>query len=282
VPPLDGGFGPATGFYAVLTAAINSLMETGYDSPEQIAAWVAQIRRAALLNMIPESVLQKSLNDTMRAIYRNKIERGGILTQHPGIARFTLERVEPKLRAELDRRIVASANLIRLNRQEAIETTLRRFSGWSTSIPAGGISETSRRATKEKIRKPLASLPFEERRVAVDQGHKFVANLSEILAANGGAIAVKWNSHWRQQNYDYREDHKERDGKIYLLRGNWAKEKGLVKPGSAGYYEDITSFGQEVFCRCFGTYIHSLRRLPEDMLTEKGQEAVANRINMAA
>jgi hypothetical protein len=281
VPPLDGGFGPATGFYAVLTAAINAILATGYISPEQIAGWVEQLRRAAARSLVPESVLQKSLNDTMRAIYEAKVTRGGILKYHPGVARFTLDRVAPRMRAELDRRIVASADLIKLHRAEAIETTLRRFQGWSTSIPPGGVSEDKRREIKEQVRKPLASLPFVDRRVAVDQGHKLVGNLNNILAQDGGAIAVRWNSHFMQLHYNFRESHKERHGKVYMLRDNWAQKAGLVKPDANGYYEDITAFGQEVFCRCFGTYIYAVRRLPDEMLTEKGRASLEN-MRMAA
>ena len=272
--PPDGmlRLGPETGFYRVLTDAINAIMETGYINPEQIAMWIEHLRRAAQRTLTPEHVLQASLNDTMRAIYRKQIERGGILKYHPGVERFTIARVAPKLRAELDRRILASASLIKLNRVDAVETTLRRFMGWSTSIPPGGVSEEDRRKVKETIRKPLASLPFTERRVAIDQGHKFVGNLNNILATEAGALAVVWHSHWRQANYNYREDHKERDGHVYLIRGNWAQERGLVKPGADGYYEDITAVGQEVFCRCYATYLYSLNRLPDDMLTAKGRE----------
>ena len=272
--PPDGmmRLGPETGFYRVLTDAINAIMETGYINPEQIAMWIEHLRRAAQRTLTPEHVLQASLNDTMRALYRKQIERGGILKYHPGVERFTIARVAPKLRAELDRRILASASLIKLNRVDAVETTLRRFMGWSTSIPPGGVSEEDRRKVKETIRKPLASLPFTERRVAIDQGHKFVGNLNNILATEAGALAVVWHSHWRQANYNYREDHKERDGHVYLIRDNWAQERGLVKPGADGYYEDITAVGQEVFCRCYATYLYSLNRLPDDMLTAKGRE----------
>ena len=69
-----------------------------------------------------------------------------------------------------------------------------------------------------------------------------------MLAKSTSAIAAEWRSNWRQSGYDYRKDHKERDRKVYMLRDNWAQAKGLVKPGAAGYYEDITSAGEEVFC----------------------------------
>ena len=281
MPPPDSHQTGGESFYEVLTRAIIDMIEFGYDSPERIAFWVGQIKSAAMRSLMPEYMLQDTLNATMRAIYQAKVERGGILRYHPGVSKFTLERVAPRLRSELDRRILASAGLIKLNRAEAIETTIRRFSGWATSIPPGGTEAAKRKQVKEEIRKPLASLPFQERRVAIDQGHKFAANLNNILAEDAGAIALIWHSHWRQRNYNYREDHKERDLHVYMLRGNWAQERGLAKVGDAGYYDQVTAVGEEVFCRCFAQYIYSLARLPADMLTVKGREELA-KIKIAA
>lgn len=283
MPPPDdsGSWRYGSTFNETITAAINDIVERGFDNPEQIAAWVARIREAAIRSLTPPHVLRESLERAMRSIYTSKIERAGILKYHPGVERFTLARVAPRLHGELDRRIMASASLIRLNREEAIETTLRRFSGWATSVPAGGTDVAMRREVKEQIRKPLASLPFRERRVAIDQGHKFVAGLNNILAQDAGAVALIWHSHWRQKNYNYREDHKERDGLVYLLRDSWAQERGFVKVGDAGYYDQVTAVGEEVNCRCYAQYLYSLARLPGDMLTVKGRENLA-KVKMAA
>lgn len=272
-PPDGSSFGRRGGlsFMETLTAAVVEMTELGYDSAERVAYWVGRLREAASRTMTPAHVLLGSLRATMSAVYRAKVERGGVLSLHPGIERFTLERIAPRLRAELDRRIMASAALIRVNREEAMSTTLRRFAGWATSIPPGGSDAVDRREVKEDIRKPLRQLPFQERRVAVDQGHKLVANISEIVAVDGGALAGVWHSNWKQANYDYREPHRERDQQVYLVRGSWAQERGLVKVGPMGYTDEITKPGEEVFCRCHYSWIHSLRRMPADMITEKGR-----------
>ena len=107
-------------------------------------------------------------------------------------------------------------------------------------------------------------------RLQIDQGHKFSNTLNDIIAVDGGAIAAKWKSHYRQPGYDYREDHKERDGNYYAIRGSWAMEKGLMNKGE-GYTDDMTMPGEEIFCRCGYTYIYSLRKIPEEMLTSKGK-----------
>ena len=152
-----------------------------------------------------------------------------------------------------------------------MEKTLRRFQGWSTSIPPGGSAEPDKQKAKSDIRKGLASLPFVERRVLIDQGRKLGAAINATVAEGGGAIAGIWRSNFRQPGYDYREDHKERDNQVYLVRGSWAQERGLVKVGTAGYIDDITQPAEEPFCRCRYIYLYHLRQMPDEMITAKGR-----------
>jgi len=259
----------------IITEAVRDFTENGFDSEDRLRFWMERIRSAAVSALVPEGELRTMLTARLGADYLRMVERGGMLAMHRGVARYTVDRLKPNMRAELDRRIMASANLIKLNRQAAIEKTMQRFSGWATSIPAGGSDAVDKAETKANIRKAMGQLPFEERRVIIDQSHKFVASLNEIVAKNGNALAVEWHSHWRQAGYNYRKDHKERDGKIYAMRGNWALEQGLMKKGPAGYYDEITAVGEEVFCRCSARYLYALRDLPDDMITQKGKDALA-------
>lgn len=268
-------------FQEILTQAVTDTVTNGYDSPERIAYWVSRLRAAALREQKPDHVLMEELSRSLGAIYRAKVERGTIDKLHPGVPQFTIERIAPRLRPELGRRIFAAADLIKNNKPEAVRKTLRRFTAWATSIPPGGTDAVNRVEVKKEIRKPLQQASFQERRVAVDQGQKLVANISEIIAQDGGAIAGMWRSHYRQANYNYREDHKERDGKVYMIRDNWAQERGLVKVGAAGYVDEITRPAEEVFCQCYYVWIHGLRRLPASMLTEKGR-AELDRVRSAA
>lgn len=235
-------------YYEVLSDAIDDLDEHGYDSAERVAYWQMRIKEAAERAMGSAADMERMLRDAMIAIYRRQVEKGGVLRTHQGIGRFTLERVRPQLRAELDRRILAAADLIRLNRKEAIEKTLRRFAGFSTSIPKGGAAPGQGTKAKADCRKALKQLPFVERRVLIDQGHKLNASISEVLANDGGALGGYWVSHFRQAGYDYREDHKERDGKFYLVKDSWAIQQGLIKKGSHEYIEDVTRPAEEPFC----------------------------------
>jgi hypothetical protein len=261
---------PRQSFYDVVTEAVADLTAHGFDSADRVAYWAKRLREAAEASMGSAHAAEQQLRDSLAAIYRRLVDNGGVLKHHPGVHRFTVEKLAPRLRAELDRRILASASLIKLNREQAVAKTIQRLSGWATSIPEGGSETVDRREVKAHIAKPIWSSSFEERRCAIDQGHKLAASINEVIARDSGAIAVEWRSHWRQPGYAYRPDHKERDGKVYLLRDSWARESGLVKPGDAGCYEDVTAVGEEPFCRCFATYLYHLRQMPSDMLTAKG------------
>lgn len=261
-------------FYQVVSAAIKDFAANGYDSEQRLDVWLDRIRRSAALSMTPPHVMQDQLRRTLMNVYTRMVENKGALKMHSGVGRFTIDRVKPQLRGELERRIAASANLIKLNRQEAMEKTLRRFSGWATSIPPGGSEAIDKKDESIIVRKALSSLPYAERRVMIDQGHRMIATINDVIAVDGGAIALIWHSHWRQSGYNYREDHKERDGKVYLLPNSWALEKSLVKPGPAGWYDQITHVAEEINCRCFAQFLYTLRSLPQDMLTARGKLAL--------
>lgn len=262
-------------FYETLTAAINDLMEHGFDSQQRLDMWVQKLETAARATLVPEATLNRSLKDMLLKVYQRTVEGDTLINRHSGISQYTLASIKPKLRAELDRRILASANLIRLNREASIQKTLQRFAGWATSIPIGGTDVAERQEVKDNVRRGIAGLPFEERRVIIDQGHKLANTINEIVAVDGGAIAGIWHSHYRESGYDYRPEHKVRDGRIYVLRDNWALKKGLMKLGAEKYYDQITAAGSEVYCRCYMEFIYNLRDLPDHMITAKGKEALA-------
>ena len=233
-------------FYKTLTEAINYFAENGFKSEKMLDFWVKKLRKSAYDSLIPEKTLVKELERSLGQAYRRQVVKGGLLAKNPGLAQYTLEKLKPKMKAELDRRIVTSANLITLNRDEAISNTLRRFQGWATSIPVGGSLAVDKRKEKDYIRKSMNSLNFEERRVIIDQTNKLIANINDVVAKGNGAIAGIWHSVHRQ-GYNNRVTHLERDDKIYLFKDSKATRDGLVKPIN-GYVEDITMPGEEVFC----------------------------------
>lgn len=265
-------------FTRTVREAVKFFLRNGYTSRQELEQWQAIIRQAA--ESETDDDYMSMVSDRLRKTYDLQVSKAGALERHKGLSRFTLNYMEPKLRSELDRRILASADLIKLNRTAAINKTVQRFSGWATSIPVqdyvgGGLSPSSRSGVNyncDHIQKSAQQVDYEARRVMIDQSHKLIANIDNIIATSNNAIAAEWHSHWRQAGYDYREDHKERDKLAYLIRGNWAQKNGYVKAGPAGYLDEITQPGEEVFCRCYVTYLYNLRSIPEDMLTQKGRK----------
>ena len=261
-------------FYEVLTEAVNEFIQYGFDNQSRLDYWIKELRAAAIKSLISEDQLRHELDKSLKSAYTRLVTKGGLVSKD--VSQFTVDRLTPKLRAELDRRIVASANLIKFNREESINNTLRRFSGWATSIPAGGNNDVDRRKEKKQIKKELGLLPFKERRVIIDQTHKLINNINEIVAVDNGAIAAQWHSNWRQSNYNYREDHKELDENIYLIRDSWAQKEGYIKPKN-GYTNDVVAPGEEVFCRCRYYYLYRVSQLPDEMVTQKGKEALQSK-----
>jgi len=259
-------------FHEVLTDAVNYYCENGWDSEKSLNAWCGKLRIAAERKTNDKDLARAHLTQ----IYRRLVVDGGVNKEIGKPKAFGLEKIKPSLRAELDRRIFISANLIKINREQAIDKTIQRFTGWVSSVPPDGTFVIDKVEQKAAIKKDIVQEAFERRRVAIDQGHKLASNIRYIHAVQTGAIALRWHSDWRQPDYDYRPKHKERDERIYLLRDSWALEKGLIKPAN-GYYDEITAAAEEPFCRCKALPVYSPRDLPDEYLTEKGK----NELNRA-
>lgn len=268
-------------FYETVAAAIKDIARHGYDSQERLEHWRRLIEAAAATSFVPLEEVERDVRKTMSLAYYRLVTRGGLLRKMPQIEAYTLQRLTPRLQAELNRRIISSIDLIKLNRPVAIAKTVQRFTGWATSVPEGGFPSDIRKGTykyvdvKGDVQKAMTSLPFEERRVIIDQNAKLVSAINTTVAENGGAIAAIWQSHKHQKGYDGRPKHNERDGDMFLVRDSWVIEKGLVKRGAGEYTDSIEQPGEFVFCRCSWVYIFNLRDLPADWLTKKGTTVLA-------
>ena len=119
-------------FYKTIEAAIADITAHGFDSQARIDWWLTEIELAAKDSAMPDHLIQETMSRAMHGIYSRMVDGGGYTQIHKGVSRFTIERLKPKLRAELDRRIMASSSLIKLNRKQMMEQTRQRFAGWST------------------------------------------------------------------------------------------------------------------------------------------------------
>lgn len=263
---------PRNNFYQVLTDAIADLAEHGFDSQQRLDEWMRRLEIAARASLVPREVLERSLREALTRVYERTVGNANLLKVHRGISQYTLEMIKPRLRGELDRRILASTSLIKLNRETAVQQTLQRFAGWATSIPIGGSDVVSRAEERAHVRRGLAGLSFVERRCIVDQGHKLSAAINEIVATDGGAIAARWRHVLEGGGYQARKVHVDRNNHIFLIRDSWAMNAGLVKLAGHQYTDQVEQPGQLVSCRCTWVFVYNLRDLPPEMLTNKGRD----------
>jgi hypothetical protein len=275
---------PSPSFYDVLTAAVNDLLEHGYADPGQVIEWQRRLTEAVDRSWGSEREAVERLRESLKRRFNLLVERDGLLREHRLADRFTYLMIKPKLRGELDRRLVAATDLIKLNRDEAVARMGRRWTGWATSLPVGGPAEADRRKLKEEVKRPLQRLPFAERRLFIDQGAKLVAAVHETVALDGGALAGRWR-HVHQHGYDGRPEHVALDGRYLLVRGSWALQRGLIVPlddGGPRFTDEVDRPAEKPFCRCSYVYEYRLRQLPPTMLTQAGRDALSRARELAA
>lgn len=259
-------------FREALAQAAADLLARGYQSEEQVRGWAERLRSAAYESLLPESTVRRKLAAALDRTYQATLRQ--LRRRHRGLSQFTVQQLTPELRRSLDQRILASASLIKLNREDAIRETLQRFEGWATAIPKGGTRAQTRGEADKELGRALQTVRFRERRVEVDQGHKLVSSINAVVAEREQAIAAVWHSHWREAGYDYREDHKKLDEQTLLIPGSWAVEEGYVKRTGVTFTDQVEAPGQEIYCRCYYTYLYALVDLPEELLTAKGKLAL--------
>lgn len=259
-------------FRALIHEGLKRFAQSGPPSDAELQDWTMRLAREIDIALPTDAESQKLLRDVLSTVYARQIERGGIRKRVPEVLRYTIDRVEPTLRAELDRRIFAGADLIKINKEQRKAETLRRFAGWITSIPIGGRAKADIRQAASEILKPIKQVKFEARRVAIDQGHKLNAAVAHVVAMDSGAIAAIWHDRGEfDHGYDARPEHLKRSGKLFLVRSSWAMDGGLVKRGSAPYTDEIEQVAEFPFCSCTYEYISSPGRLPDELLTAKGR-----------
>ena len=259
-------------FRTLLRDAIRHFGTVGYTSKGDLQQWLAKLHAALDVELPDDKQTHKLLRTTLDAIYNRDVTNLGVTKRVPGVVRYTLQRIDPSLRAELDKRIFAAADLIRINREQRIQETLRRFAGWVSSVPLAGAPKEELRRTASEIAKPAARVKFEARRVAIDQGHKLSAAVAHVVARGEGAIAAIWHDRGEfDKSYKARPEHLARSGKLFLIRDSWALDQGLVTRRARPYTDEIEQVAEFPFCSCTYEYITSPRELPSEFLTAKGR-----------
>lgn len=262
----------------MLTEGVRKFAEGGYSSEADLQDWITRLHATLERELPSDNESRATLKRILESIYAREVG-GGLARQIPGLERYTLDRVAPQLRAELDRRIFAAADLIRLNKRAAVEKTLQRFAGWVSSVPPAGAIKMDVRGAVSDIGKSIAQLKFEQRRVAIDQGHKLIAAVAHVVAVGQGAIAAIWHDRGEHDHgYDARPEHLKRSGSLFLVRDSWAAREGLLRKSSAVKYSDEFEQPAELpYCSCYYEYVTTLQRLPKELLTGRGRAFVSGK-----
>lgn len=267
---------PEKKFKELVKKEVERVSKKGYGRGSQLAPSVKVIRIGAQKAAGSESKAEQQIKLDLKAIFEKATSTTAINKSVPWVKSFTIEKIKPELRRELSKAIQASTSLIKIHREEAIGKTEQRFAGWMSSIPAGGNPLKDSKSVVSKIEKPLRSLSYEGRRLAIDQGHKMIANINHIVARQNDAIAAIWHSHWRRPGYKYRTDHKGVDGHIFLIRDSWAMKDRLIKKGDLKFIDEFEMVGQLPYCSCYYQYISNLSEIPEKYLTAKGKKFLSD------
>lgn len=258
-------------YYKVLSEAVDDVLTRGFVSAEQVALWQARLKDAAEAGFRAET--EATLARALQAVFDRLVLRDGLLRYHVGLSPVVLARLRPVLGNELTKFLLSSRTFLAARRAEAVLVSLRRFAGWASSIPPGGVPPVSRRARRAEIKKPLASLPFEESRVISGQTENLTVALNALVSREGEALAGRWHSRWRQPGYRYREDHKENDLRFFLFKGTWAAKAGLLSRGP--WAEDQPVPGSLPGCGCTYTFFYDLASLPSELLSAKGRASLS-------
>jgi hypothetical protein len=144
-------------------------------------------------------------------------------------------------------------------------------------VPTGGTKDKTVKARIVEIKKELRYLAKWDRLFYTYKARSFPAEIEHIFALTGNPLAAVWhyNNLDAQGEYQKTSDHEQRGDRVYAVRGSWAMEKGLMQVGPDGYLDEISIPGRELGCMCSLQWVTSVRRLPGNMITEKGRRELS-------
>jgi hypothetical protein len=144
--------------------------------------------------------------------------------------------------------------------------------GFLEEVPAGGSKDKATNRKVTEIKKELRYLAKWDQLFYTYKARSFPAELEYIFVLAGNPLAAIWQYSDLDAQGEYQKDydHKHRNGRVYAIRGNWAIDKGLMTVGAEGYLDQLSRPSQELGCMCSLQWITGVRRLPGNMITEKG------------
>lgn len=238
---------------------------TGNPDIEQLRSMVPQVRGALEGAYLTDTQIADEVARMLGARFRRGLR--SLPKRHRGfVGRLGPEIIEDQYRPMLRQRILASVDLIRLNRDQEIERQLKRFVGWATGSVPSQAKRSDKGELSKGLTKSLQQESFERRRVCIDQGHKLLAAVDDVIALEHGAIAKKWRHVIPHAGYQSREEHLKLDGKVFAVRNNeMLKARRMTKAGRPYAEEVDPQPAVEPYCQCFWEAIYDLEDLPDEM-----------------
>lgn len=181
----------------------------------------------------------------------------------------------PSLRRLLDECVAVHADQAEgffAQQKSAVEKLLADF---LDSIPGGGTKAAVVRSHVNPIKNALRDLLQWGEELNRLQATSFMSEVRDFLAqAANHPIAMTWHfAPWSCLV----PGHRELDGQVFVIRENWALQKGLmVAPPAHGFADDAKRRRRELGCMCTTGFIFNLASLPRDMLTPSGVATLAN------
>lgn len=203
--------------------------------------------------------------------HRNK----GLVDNHRGISRFTLDKLGPRFQNLYMTQNLSSIELIKSQNAENMNKLRNRFVGWITRA-----ATTNKQELFEQTKIPRNDKKL--RFILRDQTNKIASNMDHLVASEAKAIAMQWKT--RQDNKvagkpggvnevisnpKMHGNHWKRKDKFYWIPGK--HEHLLNKSKFEGSTKDLKDGlpGQPIGCRCYAKYFYDVIELPKDLVAEE-------------
>jgi hypothetical protein len=191
--------------------------------------------------------------------------------------------LEPKIHDIFDACIKDAEFQAPLFRQQELLSALNTFEEWAQSIPLGGTKDKLFRDEARDVRKQLKSVQKWNEYYFIEKSGCFSNRINHLISESNNTIAAIWN--YRSFNiYDEKCEHNNYDGKVYLIRDNWAIKRGfIIIDSSTKYTDELPIPNDDYYCNCHYQYLYRLHSLPIEILTPKGKtELIDLRKKLAA
>ena len=269
-----------------INAAINCILQDG-PSETSIAKLKSQIEAVLNRETTSSVIAAQAIESYHRNLYETIVQFKGFPVvsvvevggeEHDAPKRKSSENfsdaefalIQPILADALARSIMVAADSAESFKQSEIHQSLMMLDEWAKTIPYGGTKEKPYRATARAVRNGIKATASWGKRFFIIHRPDFAAEARHIFACHRGAIAGKWA--WSR--YPECEIHRHIDGTVYLVRGSWAMQKGLLSDDGHAFTDEVTVPGTTGCC-CSYEYLYGLRDIPSPMITNAGRTLLA-------